>query len=81
MVWKNIREVSWYETSNPGEFRIIIKYDSSGLKGSLCKMWLRQWVPVLCQIAESFLKGNVPKDKTVNVAQKIRSTVKELKTP
>jgi len=81
MVWRRIKEITWFESSNPGTFTIQIKYDPTGVRGAMCKNWLRSWVPALVEICKRFLQGAIPQEKTVNVAQKIRSTVKELKTP
>lgn len=75
MVFRRIREITWFESSNPGTFTIKIVYDPKGIKGSMCKIWLRKYVPTLVEICRRFLR--MPTKQTNKWASRIRGATKD----
>jgi len=78
MVWKRIKSIEWVEMAkaNPeGEFRLIIQFDSKGMKGHLCRLWLRKWCPIIVQILRRLLKMDT--SKVTRITSQITSGMKK----
>lgn len=79
-VWRRIKSISWYESSNPGKFVVEILYDPSGVRGAILRGWLRSWLPWLVELARGILIGKVPEEEVARYAEEIREAKEEIKS-